>query len=81
MALTCQKITDLLVDFIDGELDSETEAKLEAHLDSCPPCVDFIAKYRQTGTLCKKALDIEMPQSLKSSLSEFLRSELQSPEP
>lgn len=81
MALTCQKLADLLVDYVDGDLDADTEAEFEEHLQRCPPCVDFIAKYRRTGAICREVLTIEMPQPLKSSLFEFLRSELQSPEP
>ena len=81
MGLNCQKIMDLLVDYVDGELDPETAQKLEEHLQGCSPCVKFIDSYRQTGAICRDALSIEMPEPLKSSLFEFLRNELQSPEP
>lgn len=79
MALTCEKLIDLLVDYIDGELASDTETQLEQHLDACPKCVEFIDSYRQTGPICREALSVEMPDPVKSSLFEFLRTKLHSP--
>lgn len=79
MAMDCQQIVDLLVEYLDGNLASDKQRRLEAHLDDCPNCVEFLDSYRQTGAVCREALQFEMPRTLKSTLLEFLRTELQSP--
>lgn len=80
MAMDCQQLVDLVVDYLDGDLGRDKEQRLETHLDDCPECVEFLDSYRQTGTVCRRALKIEMPAPLQSTLLEFLRSELQSPD-
>jgi len=75
----CQKVVDLFVEYIDGEMEPEQLDRLEEHLSHCPGCVDFLDSYRRTGSVCKEALKKEMPPAMKSSLSQFLRDELQSP--
>lgn len=81
MTMRCQEIVDLLVDYLDAELNDEQQRRLEAHLDACPECVDFIASHRETGAICRDALSVQMPMALKSSLSDFLRTELKSVNP
>lgn len=70
---TCKDAIDLLHAYLEGELPAEQKAALEAHLGSCEPCVDFVATYRQTPALCKKALEAKMPKDLADSLKAFLR--------
>ncbi len=81
MALDCQQTVDLLGDYIEGELEEQKAQRLEHHLDACPSCVEFVESYRETGVLCRKALAVEMPQQVKTTLFEFLRNELQSQTP
>lgn len=76
MAMDCQQIVDLLVEYIDGDLGTSKEQRLENHLDGCPECVEFLDSYRKTGHVCREALQIEMPGRLQSSLLDFLRNEL-----
>ena len=70
---TCKDAIDLLRAYLDGELEQSQKAALEEHLGACAPCVDFVATYRQTPGLCKKALQAKMPEDLANSLSAFLR--------
>ena len=77
--MTCDEIVDLLVDYLDGDLAKERVERLEDHLDHCPRCVEFLDDYRRTGSICRRALAVEMPQQLKSTLVDFLRAEIGSP--
>jgi anti-sigma factor RsiW len=70
---TCKDAIDLLGAYLDGELTAHDKAALEEHLGACAPCVEFVATYRQTPGLCKKALQAKMPKDLADSLSAFLR--------
>lgn len=77
--MNCQQILDLLVDYLDGELDPAMAGQLETHLKQCPECVEFIDTYCQTSTICRQALSVDMPAPHKASLFQFLRDQLQSP--
>ena len=50
---TCRDATELLLDFVNGELDSETGHEFEKHLEVCPDCVAFLNTYKKTIELTK----------------------------
>lgn len=68
----CPQMMDLLVDYLEDELDPEQVSQLELHLELCPPCMNFLDGYKQTGTVCREALRKQMPTELKSTLHAFL---------
>ena len=70
--MRCKEIIDLLGEYLDGDLDSETAKALEAHLSDCRPCVSFVNTYRGTITASRKLLEEEIPPELISRLREFL---------
>jgi len=70
---TCKDSIKHLLEFLDGEMPSEEEKRLEEHLSGCPPCLDFLKTYRATSTLCRNALKREMPKEMANKLSAFLR--------
>ncbi len=74
--VTCQHSIDLLNDYLDGTLPEEEMRALERHFKACPPCIDFVRKYKATPSLCRKALAEDVPDDLGRRLSEFLHSKL-----
>ena len=70
---TCRDAIDVLRAFVDGDLDPSDRAQLQAHLDSCSPCVEFLESYRKTPGLCREALKAKMPDALADRLNAFLR--------
>ncbi len=70
---TCRQTIDQLMDYLDGELPPELRAHLEEHLGGCQPCGDFLATYRATMGVCKKALKTKMPDEFVEQLTSFLR--------
>lgn len=75
MTSKCNGALKHLVDYLEGELDADEREALEEHLSACPPCVRFLETYRSTGTICKKALEREMPAEMKQSLLGYLRAQ------
>lgn len=71
----CNGALKHLVDYLEGELDKAEREALESHFSDCSPCMRFLETYRVTGTVCKRALEREMPSEMKSSLLEFLRAQ------
>ena len=70
---TCKDSIDKMLAFLDGEISPEEEEHLQAHLEGCPPCLDFLKTYRATPKLCKQALGEKMPAALADRLTLFLR--------
>jgi anti-sigma factor RsiW len=68
--LTCQELIDFLAAYLDGELEAEARAGFERHLSLCPPCVDYLASYRQTVRLGKQACgpEAELPADVPDEL-------------
>ncbi len=76
--ICCKECIELLGDYFDGSLDSDTAVSLEEHFKDCPPCVSFLETYRQTSHLCKKTLsEVEIPDIVKSKLREFIKIRIQ----
>ena len=71
--VTCKHSIELLQEYLDGTLPPDQMAELERHFKACPPCLDFVRKYRATPGLCQKALLFEaIPEGLGERLSAFL---------
>jgi predicted anti-sigma-YlaC factor YlaD len=72
--ICCKECLDLLADYLDGELDSNTAQSLEEHFQDCPPCIAFLNTYKSTTKICRDTLGtIEIPDIVKSKLQEFLK--------
>ncbi|MBA2662064.1 MAG: zf-HC2 domain-containing protein [Bradymonadaceae bacterium] len=73
----CSQIVELLVDYLEGELSAEQTAELDSHFAGCPPCVAFLETYRETGKVCKCALEKELPAAMEQTLLNFLKTTIQ----
>ena len=66
--IDCQKLCEMLFEFVSGELPDEHRQLLEEHLKACPPCVVHVESYRVTIELTRKlpcqSLPTEMEQRL-----------------
>ncbi len=54
-ALTCREIADFLMAYDDDELSAEERRTFDAHLAVCPDCVAYLASYRRTVALGRRA--------------------------
>lgn len=53
---TCKDATNLLLEFLNGELDPRTNSEFEKHLEICPDCVAFLNTYKKTVELTRSFL-------------------------
>ena len=60
-ALTCQKLVEVITDYLEGAMPPDERELFEAHLAICPGCVTYVDQMRQTiealGALRAEALD------------------------
>ncbi len=76
--LKCKECFDLLMDYLDENLDAETRERLDEHFAACPPCVNFLESYQSCSDMAQQLRDqlVEIPQELESRLKAFLRQEV-----
>jgi anti-sigma factor RsiW len=46
--MTCQELTEVLTDYLEGVMPPEQVAELEAHLELCEGCVNYVEQMRET---------------------------------
>lgn len=73
---TCKESIDALLNYLDRDMPAEEVKELEEHLNGCSPCVDFVKQYRQTSSMCKRALAASIPMEVALKLKDFLRAKL-----
>ena len=59
--MNCREFVDFLMDYLDGELPDETRTGFQAHIDACPPCLNYLETYRETVRLGRLCADPEGP--------------------
>jgi len=47
-SLVCRQAVALMTDYLDGNLDARSRARLEQHLAACPHCSEYLAQLRVT---------------------------------
>jgi anti-sigma factor RsiW len=57
--LSCRELIDFIAAYLGDELASEERGAFESHLSGCAPCVNYLASYRKTIHLEKRALVAE----------------------
>jgi anti-sigma factor RsiW len=71
--VVCQSGVELLMEYLEGQLPADVRADLEAHVADCARCTAFIASYRATPEVLRRATLAVLPADLEGSLREFLR--------
>ena len=75
--LRCIDVVELLTDYLEGALDPDTAAAVEAHLDRCPPCVTYLDQLRATvaalGRVGAASLPPESVRELQAAFAGLRR--------
>jgi anti-sigma factor RsiW len=70
--MTCRELTELLIDFVSGELAPEHMEQIREHLAWCPPCVTFVETYQLTIRLTRQLPPVPVPPGLECRLRAAL---------
>jgi anti-sigma factor RsiW len=71
-ALTCQQVTALLVEYVNGTLAPETRRLFQEHLRDCADCLAYLRTYRATIRALATVRYEDMPAALQDRLLSFL---------
>ena len=55
--MTCREFADFMMDYLLGELSSESRAEFEYHLSLCSNCRTYLAGYEESVKLGRRAFD------------------------
>jgi anti-sigma factor RsiW len=72
--VTCHEVADFLMDYLSGELSSDTAAAFDHHLSLCVNCRRYLAAYSASVALGKRAFsDDEAPTTEAGVPDELVR--------
>lgn len=74
IGISCQQVVDYCLDYLSGTLSRDESSSFDKHLTYCPDCVKFFQTYKKTPEISRNALTVNIPESVKDSVREFLRS-------
>jgi anti-sigma factor RsiW len=57
--VTCRELADFIMDYLSGGLLPAVRAEFEHHLTLCPNCVNYLAAYKATVELNRRAFATE----------------------
>jgi anti-sigma factor RsiW len=70
--MKCQEMLGSLSDYIDGELEAQLCAQIEAHMRDCPDCQVMVDTLRKTVVLYRKYGQSELPADVRTRLYAVL---------
>lgn len=71
--IVCASGVELLMDYLEGELDAELRAAIDSHVTGCARCVAFLASYRETPAILRRATLESLPAKLSDTLIASVR--------
>jgi anti-sigma factor RsiW len=74
--ISCREVVEIVTDYLDGALAPEDRARMETHLEACPPCATYVEQIRTTRRLAAEAELDQHPDrdALLAAFREFRRS-------
>ena len=77
--IACIEVVELVSDYLDGNLDPQTERRVADHLALCPPCVTYVEQVRDTVSVLGRLPSDALPESavteLEAAFREFRRAQ------
>jgi anti-sigma factor RsiW len=72
--MTCRELVELVTDYLEGKLPAGDKRRLEAHLDECPYCMEYIDQMRQTiGSRAGRACSLSHAWNCRGSSANTYR--------
>jgi anti-sigma factor RsiW len=73
--VTCREFAQFIADYLSGELTPDVTQRFERHLAVCPNCVAYLANYRDTIELGRRAFagdDADVPGEVPPALVQAI---------
>ena len=57
--MTCRELSEFIADYLSGEIPADTRQQFDRHLFLCANCVNYLASYKATMELGRRAFEDE----------------------
>jgi anti-sigma factor RsiW len=71
--LACIEEVELITDYLEGALPEADRRRLEAHLETCPGCTEYLAQMKAVAGSLGGLREEGLPRELRDSLIATLR--------
>lgn len=71
--LTCREIVQLITEYLEGTMPSETRLGFERHVAICPACRGFLAQMRETLRLSGEITEESLSPAMRDELLAAFR--------
>jgi anti-sigma factor RsiW len=71
--LNCRKVWREISNYLDGEVDQELRARLEAHFKKCPRCSAVLDDTRDIVKLVGEGIEFRLPPGFSEKLRESIK--------
>ena len=72
--MKCREFVEFVMEYLDGTLGESERSVFEDHIGLCPPCVNYLASYRETvrlgNSLC--TAEDEVPPDVPEELVQAI---------
>lgn len=66
--MDCNELVELVTAYLDDALDTDTRARVEAHLADCEGCANYVQQFRQTVRAVGRITDDQLDPAFRSRL-------------
>ncbi len=70
--MNCKELVYLLGDYIDGTMEESLRRELDVHISMCDSCMNFLATYDKTRSVCRQVTLREIPEEFRARLKSFV---------
>jgi anti-sigma factor RsiW len=71
--MTCRELVEVLTDYLEGALAPADRQRLEAHIESCPYCAEYVAQMRETIDVLGRMDEESLSPERRDELLEAFR--------
>lgn len=71
--LACNRVVEMVTDYLEGDLSPEERAQLEQHLVICDPCVHYVEQSRLTVEALRQLPRDPVTPAARNALMEAFR--------
>ena len=71
--MMCREVVELMTEYLDGALSSESRARFEEHLAGCAGCTAYLEQLRTARRLAGALAEVPVPAELEAELMAAFR--------
>ena len=71
--ISCEELVRFMIDYLDETLAPKVVKEFDSHINGCNDCHAFLNTYRKTVSLLSNLSCREIPEELRTRISDFLR--------